>query len=337
MFIILWLILSAIVISIRLVASSIDLVNMVAVSGNSLLKRKEDKSDSRKIMEGVTSLGLVTSSSFLKVSAFVLARVRDLVGFIGSLVIVLDIIILCVIVVCSGAFATLFMQIDDNGALIWNTNGIASYGVRNISSDSSDNSSSNTEVGSSAGKPSCLSDESWNSADAVGKSVVAFASNVVINPPNGKPLIYRQGNTPQGYADCSTFVCGVLEGSLKKTFSGSDAKDGFDFAKNRKSDLNGYMATSAMRSFVRKHKECIVGTTSTSLSLAKPGDILLKSGHVGIYVGKNEKGVDVMVHSSMRGANINDDINLTKGSVDVGFSKIYGDYQIIRTSKLIGQ
>lgn len=332
MFILLWIILTLIVIAIRLVASSLDLINLIHISKSVGSKNKEEKSTASKVAGGVASAGLATSSITLRTVALVLARIRDLSGFIAGFVLVIDIIVLCIIVTCGGAFAVLFTQIDDNGSLIWNTNGIASYGVRNTSSISD---SDTTSSSSSVGKPEGLSEESWATADDVGKKVVSFACSAVINPPNGKPIIYQQGNTPVGYADCSTFVCAVMEGSLNKTFSGGDAPKGYDFSKNRKSDLQEYMATSAMRSFVRKNRSCIIGTTSTSLGQAHPGDILLKSGHVGIYVGKNEKGVDVMVHSSMRGANINDDINLTKGSVDVGFSKIYGDYQIIRTSKLI--
>ena len=93
-----------------------------------------------------------------------------------------------------------------------------------------------------------------------------------------------------------------------------------------------------MRQIVSKKPQSKIGTTATSLDSALPGDILLKVGHVGIYVGKNDNGEHVMVHaSSSVNPKCKGDINLSDGqNLQVGFSRVSGRYDIIRPSILLG-
>ena len=310
MFILLVLILTTISISLRLTASGLDLATKVA-------SRKE--TEDNRILQGVARITLATSYRAMRVSAFIIARVRDLIGIVGSAFIVVEFIILVVVVVCAMSFNVLFSNGDET-----------------LTSKTSYKSDVQTTVSDDA-RPIGISEDSWNSADEVGKKVVSFACNAITNPPNGTYLLYRQGDTGVGYADCSVFVCAVIEGSTHRTFAGLEAPDGYDFSVNKKSDLKSYKTTYAMDTTVNSRSECIVGYTDTSIDFAKPGDILLKDGHVGIYVGVNENGDHVMVHaSSHTNPHCNGDINLSDGQkLEVGFSKISGNYRIIRTSTLI--
>lgn len=317
MFILLILILSIIVISLRLGASSLELANRVVTRS----------SKGGKVM-GVAKLGIATSVHSMRVVAFIIARVRDLLSVIASFVIIIDVVVLLIVVIASSSSLVLFSDIDESGNLILNST------AQQITYPSD----SKVDTTDTVGKPAGLSEDSWSKADAIGKKIVAFASDSIINPPNGKYLLYRQGDTPVGYADCSVFVCAVFEGALNKTFSGVDAPDGYDFAVNRKSDLKGYVTTYGMEDVLAKNPSAKIGTTSTSLDSALPGDILLTDGHVGIYVGKNENGEHVMVHASTStNPNCRGDINLSDGQkLQVGFSAIRRTYTIIRPSKLLG-
>lgn len=318
MFILLALILTFIAISLRLGASGLELANKV-VSRNS----KNNKA------VGVAKLGVATSILCMRVVAFVISRIRDLISFIGSFIVILDVIILVIVIVASSSALVLFTDVDESGNLMLNST------AKRIENTVTDNSDVNT---SESKKPEGVSEESWSKADAIGKSIVAFASDSIINPPNGKYLLYQQGDTPVGYADCSVFVCAVFEGALNKTFTGLDAPNGYDFAKNKKSDLVDYVTTYGMEDEVYKKPESKIGTTKTSLDSALPGDILLTDGHVGIYVGKNEKGDHVMVHASTSvNPTCSGDIALTDGkNLEVGFSRVWGNYDIIRPSILLG-
>ena len=313
------IILTVISISLRLGASGAELA--VKVSARATKNSKSLNSDLGKFAKGVARVGLATSVAFMRLSAFIVARVRDLVGLVGSFVMIIELIIIIIVVVCVSSYLVLFSDEDTV-----------------VSSRSSYSSSSSVSTVNDSSKPAGLSDESWNSSDVTGKKVVVFACNAILNPPNGTYLLYRQGETEVGYADCSTFVCAVLEGSLKKTFAGLDAPNGYDFSINKKADLKSYKTTSSMQSTVNSKAVCIVGSTDTSMNFAKPGDILLKEGHVGIYVGVNENGQHVMVHaSSHTDPHCNGDINLSDGQkLEVGFSEVSGTYKIIRTSTLVG-
>lgn len=318
MFIILFIILSFIAISLKLSASGLELGQKVV----------ERTTKDKKSIE-VARFGLATSITLMRVMAFIVSKIRDLLGLLGSFTILLGGIILGVIVISSASTIALFSDTDVDGSLV--LNGITQQAFQ----ESSGKLDAPVDVG---GKPAGLSEESWSKADAVGKKIAAFASDTTINPPNGKYLLYKQGNTPVGYADCSVFVCGVLEGALNRTFAGGDAPNGYNFAVNRKRDLKGYVPTSSMRQIVRKKPQSKIGTTATNIDSALPGDILLKVGHVGIYVGKNENGEHVMVHASTSiNPKCKGDINLSDGqNLQVGFSRVSGKYDIIRPTILLG-
>lgn len=314
MFIILVIILTIISVSLRLIASGAELSIAMASAKARFSKKSRNNSSSR-----LAKVGVGMSISFMKVTAFIISRIRDLLGFVGIHVFLFEIIILLIVIVSASTFT--FILGDDS---IYTG---SSSVVRNEFSSSY-----------SGAKVENISDDSWKSTDWVGKQVAAYASEVVTNPPNGTRLIYKQGDTDVGFADCSVFVCGVIEGSLNKTFSGVEAPKGYDFAKNKKSDLKEYRTTYSMRDVVNKKKDCIIGNTTSDIDKIRSGDILLRGEHVGIYVGTNESGEHIMVHASTHeNPYCNGDVNLSDGKkLDVGFSKILKEYTIIRTSKLVG-
>lgn len=324
MFILLVLILTVISISLRLGASGAELAVKVSERANKI-KTDDVEGSAKNLIKGVVRVGLATSTAFMKLSAFIVARIRDMIGITGSFVMIFELIIILNVAICVSSYVVLFGE--ETGIVTSPTSHSYSSlsGIDGLPAES-------------VSKPDGLSEASWNSADVVGKLVVAFACNSITNPPNGKYLIYSQGDTDVGYSDCSTFVCATLEGSLHKTFAGLDAPNGYDFAVNKKSDLKSYKSTSSMQHTIDSKKSCIVGSTDSDLEFAKPGDILLKDGHVGIYVGVNENGENVMVHASSHSdPYCNGDINLADGQkLDVGFSTISGTFTIIRTSALLG-
>lgn len=97
MFILLAFILSVISISLQLTASGLDL-------SNALMKRK---SSGKKALNGAVRVGLTASSSALKLTAFLIDRVRDLVISVGMSVIVIDFVVLLVVVVSSYSYLSL--------------------------------------------------------------------------------------------------------------------------------------------------------------------------------------------------------------------------------------
>lgn len=317
MFILLVIILSFISIALKISASGLELAYKIS------------KRSKKKRIPGVIRLGVITSVKIIRILAFIVSKIRDFIGFLGSFIVIIDVIVLIVVLVSSTSFLVLFNDSDVNGKLIAN----------NASQQMSNSSSGKSNISNIGGKPAGLSSESWNKADDVGKKIISFACNSIINPPNSTPLIYQQGDTPVGYADCSVFVCAVFEGALNKTFGGLDAPNGYDFSKNRKSDLQGYLTTYGMEGVLQSKPQSRIGSTGTSLESAQPGDVLLTDGHVGLYVGKNENGEHVMVHaSSHSNPHCNGDINLSDGQkLDVGFSRIGRSYIIIRPSKLLGK
>lgn len=323
MFILLVLILTFIAISLKISASGVELASKVAFRSS-----KNNKT------VGVARLGIATSATLMRVIAFIISRIRDVISLVGSFVILVDVVIAIIIIVVASSNIALFTTLDESGNLMMNTTSLM---MGQTSGSTSSGSLVNNGTGSIS-KPAGLSDESWSKADAIGKKIVAFASNAILNPPNGKYLLYRQGDTPVGYADCSVFVCSVFEGALNKTFSGVDAPNGYDFSKNRKSDLKGYVTTYGMEDILRKKPNAKIGTTRSSLDSALPGDVLLTDGHVGIYIGKNEKGDHVMVHASTStNPNCKGDIMLADGQkLQVGFSGIRRTFTIIRPSILLG-
>lgn len=111
MFILLFVILSIISFSLRLGASGLDLASKVS---KRMTKISKYDSNRKKVMKGVARVTLATSASFMKLSAFIIARVRDLVGVIGSLVFVIDIIIFSIIVVCASSYLVFFTEYNND-------------------------------------------------------------------------------------------------------------------------------------------------------------------------------------------------------------------------------
>ena len=316
MFMLLSLILSFVSVSLKFSASGLELASKVAG------RLSKDNS-----VYGVAKHGIATSVLSIRFIAFIVARIRDVISIMGSFIIIMQVVLLMVIFVVS-ANLPLFTSIDEGGIL--SLNGVSYNRVIH----GTNNSVAQESVSS---KPLGVSEESWSKADSIGKSIVSFAVDSIINPPNGEYLLYKQGNTPVGYADCSVFVCAVFEGALNRTFGGGYAPDGYDFAKNKKSDLKAYVTTYGMEAIVHSIPLSKIGSTREGFDKAMPGDVLLTDGHVGIYVGKNEDGVDVMVHAASSDGTCHGDIMLSDGkNLQVGFSKVWGTYDIIRPSILLG-
>ena len=93
------IILSTISISLKLSASSIDLASK-------LFENSE-----------VVSKGLTTSSKILKLIAFIIARVRDMIASVGIISLIIGLIIFLVTVVSVSSFSSLFTTVNEVGVL----------------------------------------------------------------------------------------------------------------------------------------------------------------------------------------------------------------------------
>lgn len=306
------------------------------LSGNPLSTAKEVSSglkrqykDSNLFESGFSGAAKVT-----KVLSKLVSLVNKLLVFVTASALIVGVLMICLVILNASAFLNLYVEKDANGNMLWNDKAITELNASNNGFVNSSNAKPWSGV-SDMSKPQGITEESWNSADDIGKKVVKMACDPILNPPNGKTLIYKQGNTPQGYADCSTFVCAVLQGALNKSFNGDNTASGYDFSSNKKADLQTYFHTALMQDYVSKQSGISQGFFNDNKDSAKPGDILLTSGHVGIFVGVNENGDYVMVHASTENGNCKEDINLTTGRHDVGFSKVTSNFLIVRTSKLV--
>ena len=107
MFIILVLILSFIAISLKLSASGLELGQKVV----------ERTAKDKKSIE-VARLGLATSITLMRVMAFIVSRIRDLLGLLGSFTVLLGGFILGVIIISSASRIALFSDTDVDGSLV---------------------------------------------------------------------------------------------------------------------------------------------------------------------------------------------------------------------------
>jgi len=178
--------------------------------------------------------------------------------------------------------------------------------------------------------PKGIDEKSWSKADEWGQKIASQAiqsATMTVDTPrtssNGGHLVYQQGNTPVGVYDCSTFVSGVFE-SFGVLTTGGKREGNYDFKTGRKSDLKAYMATAGMRAFYAGKSDMQVGTLWSGDWESKlwPGDLLLMSGHVAIYVGKNSNGEHIMAHAASPSAFTFYDTSLTKKGRQVGLAPI---------------
>ena len=273
-------------------------------------------SDVRKVIKGKD----VTSKTIVSKVASGVSTFRNIV-LVLYIVIGLSLISVFSLLLMGGAgFAQIFITYDEDGSYRLDADKIANFSYTRTSSETRE-SDDKKNTANMKSKPEGISDESWKSADDVGRAIAAFASDAILNPPNGNKLIYRQGDTPVGYADCSVFVCASIEGGVKRTFAGVEAPNGYDFSINKKSDLQGYNYTGGMRSVVSANSACNIGSVGSSIDKAQPGDIILSSSHVMIYVGKRESdGAPIYVHSSMPGGLASTDIACSDPHNDCGFT-----------------
>lgn len=222
--------------------------------------------------------------------------------------------------------------------------GVTGYLVLDSQDDKKDETTSsqpNTDTNDNKGKennntdnapkgngdaPAGIDPKSWGTASEWGQKIAEKAHDAAIMKVNGRHLTYRQGNTPVGVYDCSVFVTGVYE-SFGKLTTGKDRDKGrgmYDFNKDKKSDLQAYMATAGMRAFYPRHPEMKVATLFQGdwESKIQPGDVLLVSGHVAIYIGKNTSGTHMMAHAASPSAYTYYSADMKKSGTQVGLAPI---------------
>lgn len=203
------------------------------------------------------------------------------------------------------------------------------------SDSKSDTGTSQTPVkeketgGSTSGTavPEGIDPKSWNTASAWGKKIAAEAiksSTMTLDVPgtqsNNKHLVYQQGNTPVGVYDCSVFVAAIYESLGKLTTGGDKTGGNYDFKTNKKSDLQTYLTTTGLNAFFAGKQKENIGTAFVGdwESKIQVGDMLLLSGHVGIYVGKNLAGTHMMAHAGSPSAQVYYDTAFKNPGTQVG-------------------
>ena len=152
-------------------------------------------------------------------------------------------------------------------------------------------------------KPDGLKQEEWDKLSDQRKQVVSRAVQAVNTPVtsdyknmNKGRLFYDWTERGQGVVDCSTFVSEVGESLGYLNSGGKRQGDPFDFSSMNKGDLQDYMYTGAMLQ-AWGGASTQVSSTQDVQSKAKPGDIIVNSTHVAIYVGENDAGKPVIVHA----------------------------------------
>ena len=158
--------------------------------------------------------------------------------------------------------------------------------------------------------PEGIDEEDWNKASDLQKQLAktAFVGATMKFPKAGNPadanpaggLRYEQGNTPIGVYDCSTFVSAVLEANGLRSDGGKREGDPYNFETMKKADLVNYEFTGAeLTSWERG--DGFTGTFNGDVSGMTPGDIIVDSEHVAVYVGKTKSGQGVFAHASSPG------------------------------------
>lgn len=220
------------------------------------------------------------------------------------------------------------------------------------SKDKDDSGGGNADINDSTDLPKGMDKKEWDRADDMGKALanVAISSSTMkfpgskSNDINNGHLVYQQGNTPVGYYDCSTFISGVHE-AIGYKLNGSKRKGGkYDFKKDKKSDLQDYQPTSSHFSMAMSKKGShvtYVGDKGWEKKMV-PGDVMVVSGHVAMYVGKNTNGDRVVAHAGSRSSKVFYDVGLSKNGKMVGLKKLdtwmadyYGKTLVYRPSKLV--
>ena len=114
MFILLVVILTIISLALKISASGLELATVVS----SRFSKNEPKTKGKKILVGGAKVGIATSTTILRVSAFIISRVRDLVAYVGSFVIVIDVIMLIVTIIGSYSYLSIYSSVVEEDTVI---------------------------------------------------------------------------------------------------------------------------------------------------------------------------------------------------------------------------
>lgn len=114
MFILLVIILTIISLALKISASGLELATVVS----SRLSKDDKKSKNRKIVEGVAKIGLATSTSIIRLTAFIVARVRDLIAYVGSFVLIIDLVVLIVVVIGSYSYLSIYSSLAEEDTVV---------------------------------------------------------------------------------------------------------------------------------------------------------------------------------------------------------------------------
>lgn len=273
----------------------------------------------------------------LRVLDFLFAVLTIVLVMLAVIVAIVGLILLAVV-----SFAVSNVDAPDSGAGTDDSKGSTGDTVKAPPKKDTDKKPA---AGSTA-VPEGIDPASWETADEWGKKIAsaAMASSIMtIDTPgtasNGGHLVYQQGDTPIGVYDCTVFVLGVLQ-SLGKLTSGEDTAGKYDFNVNKKSDLEEYMNTDGLNALYAGKAAYNIGDLEVGNweEVIKPGDMLLLSGHVGFYVGKNLAGIHLMAHAGAPSAVTYYDAAMAIQGSQVGLQPIInmtsqmGATKIIRTS-----
>lgn len=159
-------------------------------------------------------------------------------------------------------------------------------------------------VGSTA-VPAGMDPADWKRASPFQQKLASTAiSASLMDSPPGAPttkrgkMPYKQGNTPVGVYDCSTFTNAVWEANGYNMKAEKIGKN-YNFMTNKKSDLTIYKPSAGMTNYY-KGTAGVIGTSKDPGIKDKivPGDIFTNHGHVMFYVGKNKEGRPLVAHAA---------------------------------------
>lgn len=179
--------------------------------------------------------------------------------------------------------------------------------------------------------PANMDAKKWNEASPNGKRIASTAiivQNMKFpgdpkNDRNNGRLVYQQGVDLVGYYDCNVFASAVYESLGFTEAAGPRKGKPYDFKTMNRADLQGWKPTASAVPYLNG-KVKPIGTAKKGMDTSNlhPGDLLIGGGHAMIYVGKNSKGQDLVVHALHSRSTIYSDVLLTHEAHDVGITTL---------------
>lgn len=237
----------------------------------------------------------------IMVLKFIVKIIRTVFVAIAAAVTASTVALITVIVLIVGVTGYLF--IDDPFGF---TDSETYAGVQQVTVNNGASTGGEAPVPGTVSKPDGITAESWAKGDAIGQGAAYNAYYMLMHPVDKNGLAktgsmtYKQepgGPYERGRFDCIQFVTAAVE-TLGYHMDGSTRSPVYDYTKDDKGDVKFWGVTRNVYSKV-KGTDVVIGDAGDAdiLDKIQPGDMILTTSHVVMYIGKNEAGAHVIAHA----------------------------------------